>query len=48
MGHSMLNGTIRSEGLQMSSRTTARKTAREFFSKDNQNHPCIEENKKLN
>ena len=26
---------------------TARRTAREFFSKDNLNHPSIEENKQL-
>lgn len=45
---SMLNHTLKSD-MHMSVNTTrtARRTAREFFSKDNQNHPSIEENKQL-
>ena len=44
-GGSILNHTLKSD-MQMSS-MTQRKTAREFFSKDNVIHPTIEENKQL-
>lgn len=42
-GGSILNHTLKSD-MQMSS-MTSRRTAREFFSKDNVDHPIIEENK---
>ena len=44
MSSSMLNKTIKSD---MKSDFSARRTAREFFSKDNESHPSIEENKML-
>lgn len=44
MSSSLLNKTIKSD---MKSEYSARRTAREFFSKDNENHPSIEENKML-
>ena len=44
MNSSILNKTIKSD---MKSEYSARRTAREFFSKDNESHPSIEENKLL-
>lgn len=48
VGGSMLNQTINSNmNSLMNTERIQRKTAREFFSKDNLNHPSIEENKQL-
>lgn len=48
MGGSMLNHTINSKSdMLLSTERTSRRTAREFFSKENLNHPSIEENKQL-
>ena len=44
MSSSLLNKTIKSD---MKSEFSARHTAREFFSKDNESHPSIEENRML-
>ena len=46
IGGSMLNHTLKSD-MQMSTNTITRRTAREFFSRDNLQHPSIEENKHL-
>ena len=43
----MLNHTINSNMNSLNTDRVNRKTAREFFSKDNLNHPSIEENKQL-
>jgi hypothetical protein len=52
MGASMMNRTIntnRDSEMMISTDTgrQAHRTAKQFFSKNNQNHPSIEENKKL-
>ena len=44
MNSSMLNKTLKSD---MKSEFSVRRTAREFFSKDNEAHPSISENKLL-
>ena len=44
MNSSMLNRTLKSD---MKSDYSIRRTAREFFSKDNEAHPSISENKML-
>ena len=48
IGGSMLNQTINSKSdMLLNTDRSSRRTAREFFSKDNLNHPSIEENKQL-
>jgi len=49
---SFMNQTITSKQSEKSILTTGRsnainRTAKQFFSKDNENHPSIEENKRL-